>query len=71
MKLNLESVMLTVAECRNAHAKAFKELSLKDTSQMSLSEQQENLKKMLVLHGAITAYDYVLSLCEGEKEGVK
>lgn len=65
MKLNLESVMLNVSECRDSHAKAFKELSLKDTSQMSLSEKQENLKKMLVLHGAITAYDYVLSLLRG------
>lgn len=62
--MNIESLTINVHLLRNSKAKEFKDLSLKDTSKMSLSEKQENLKLMLVLHGAIAAYDTVIELCE-------
>jgi hypothetical protein len=62
--MNIESLIINVSLLLNSKAKMFKDLSLKDTSQTSLTEKQETLKEMLVLHGAIVAYDTVLALCK-------
>ena len=67
--MNIESLTLNVCEVLNEHRKQFNKLSERDTRMAPFSEKQKVYRDLCVLHGAIKAYEFVLTLCEGRTMG--